>query len=582
MSDIFTRFLRHSVFLLVLAVSLTPNVAAQEDPPVNPLIQAGMESLGWGLSLETRDSFFTIEVDGETVSTTYEKWSAKYPTEEDTLSVRVEYIERPENLVGVWRAMRQGNDSGPLVADGPLGDISILGESTLKILRGDLVAVLTLDRLGPSSEGLRWPDDQETLTEIGTAIIRAFDAAGADKLPPFTVNFTPLSLEPPVQILIEPDGPEGNGLFYSLRDLNANAREFIFQSDLIEFSGTKNLVNNTPLSPGSYLLSLSVRDGFGREVEMDYNIKITSEEEDLIVSSSQDTNLSQRYQHQNDGANPLLTLEKVQGKAARNAIAFELNNTNINGLSRATLVMTIDPSQPVNGWGNGRTISAQALTTPWQEGNGWSFGLKKKDQIAGNGTGATWFSPTDQDISNDSANSAVNWDGATSSVYPPTAPSVQIANFQSGEVAFDVTTDVLNGAENGWLVLKDQENVGSKVSFYSKEGAAAAGNPDLAPRLILEFGDPVASAAIPADSFLTKTGLGSISTKFRVTQNGGELRSVREILQDSPVAALATEQLLSEATRTNPVLNLSARTAYRSWLAEDLRLAAAPSMVHVF
>ncbi|MCA9780920.1 MAG: hypothetical protein KC800_29580, partial [Candidatus Eremiobacteraeota bacterium] len=168
--------------------------------------------------------------------------------------------------------------------------------------------------------------------------------------------------------------------------------------------------------------------------------------------------------------------------------------------------------------------------------------------------------------------------GATNSVYPPTAPAVQIANFQSGEVTFDVTADVLNGAENGWLILKDQENVGSKVSFYSREGAAAAGNPDLAPRLILEFGSPVASAA-PSESLLTKFGFGSIVTKLRPSRGSSELRSVREIIQDSPVAALAAEQMLFEATRTNPVLNLTARTVYRSWLAEDLKVAAAPVWV---
>ena len=184
----------------------------------------------------------------------------------------------------------------------------------------------------------------------------------------------------------------------------------------------------------------------------------------------------------------------------------------------------------------------------------------------------------DEDISNDSANSVINWNGATNSVYPPTAPAVQITNFQSGEVTFDVTADVLNGAENGWLILKDQENVGSKVSFYSREGAAAAGNPDFAPRLILEFGSPVASAT-PSKSLLAKFGFGSIVTKLRPSRGSSELRSVREILQDSPIVALAAEQLLYEATRTNPVLNMTARTAYRSWLAEDLRVAAAPVWV---
>jgi hypothetical protein len=39
---------------------------------------------------------------------------------------------------------------------------------------------------------------------------------------------------------------------------------------------------------------------------------------------------------------------------------------------------------------------------------------------------------------------------------------------------------------------------------------------------------------------------------------------------------LAAEQMLCEAARTNPVLNLTARTAYRSWLAEDLQVATVP------
>ena len=580
MSEIFTRFLRDSVFLLVLVASLAPNVAAQEDPPVNPLIQAGLEALGWGLTLETRDSFFTIEVDGETVSITYEEWSANYPTEEDTLSVRVQYIEH-ENPLGVWRAMRQGNDSGPLVADGPLGDVSILGKSSLKILRGDLVAILTLNRLGPSSEGLRWPDDQETLTEIGTAIIQAFDAAGADKLPPFTVNFTPLSLEPPIQILIEPDGPEGYDLFYSLRYWNADPREFIFHSDLIKFSGTKDLVDNTALPPGSYLLSLSVRDGFGREVESEYNVQVVSST-DQTVYTSKDTLIDNFDPNGNEGANGILALDKLLGRSSRSLVAFDLTDVDTTSLTKATLVLSIHREEKIFGCGSGESISVQALTRSWMEGNGRAYKvLPLRNRSRGSGLGATWQRDADTNIRNFRANGGTAWNGAQSATMPRTAPLVVARDDMEGTLQFDVTQDVLNGASHGWLVRKQHENLASRISFYSREGASAAGDPELAPRLILEFGGPIASAA-PADSLLAKVGLGAIGTKLRPTHSGGELRSVREILQDSPVAALAAEQFLFEATRTNPVLNLSARTAYRSWLAEDIRLAAVPSMVHVF
>ena len=291
------------------------------------------------------------------------------------------------------------------------------------------------------------------------------------------------------------------------------------------------------------------------------------------LSATQDAFLAQRNEHVNEGANALLTLEKVQGKATRSVVAFDLNNTDLYGLSRATLVLTVDPSQHVSGWGNGRTISARVLNSSWLEGNGKSFGLKKKEQIAGNGAGATWFSPSDEDVSNDSANSAVNWSGADASSVP-TSPAVQIVNFQSGEVAFDVTADVLNGAEHGWLILKDQENVGSKVSFYSREGAAAAGNPDLAPRLLLEFGQVASnSSEAKSETLLSRIGFGSIGTKLRPV-SGSEVRSVKQLLQENKVAALAVEQLVSQATLTNPVANWTTRLAYRSWISESIQIAA--------
>lgn len=151
---------------------------------------------------------------------------------------------------------------------------------------------------------------------------------------------------------------------------------------------------------------------------------------------------------------------------------------------------------------------------------------------------------------------------------------MQIVNFQSGEVTFDVTADVLNGAEHGWLILKDQENVGSKVSFYSREGAAAAGNPDLAPRLLLEFSEVASnSSEAQSETLLSRIGFGSIGTKLRPV-SGSEVRSVKQLLQENRVAALAVEQLVSQATLTNPVANWSTRLAYRSWVSESIQIAA--------
>ena len=527
--------------------------------------------LGHGFRL--KENVTTIKEEITSQLSTRQKWR----TDDNLAEISLEFgvYHDPETLLAQWRLLNRTNLPGQVTSEEPqYGDAyaSTLPSTPthFRLLKNHTIisCVLNLD------EKLTDEESEELFERL-----RVLAAEKAQALDPVTT----VPFEAELQRVETASGPD------FIIEVNSNPFPPIyFQYSVTPLDGDEVLlseknadlqspyvISTSSLATGRYFLLVVVSDELLRSKTLYHEFDIVEVSKNTRLNVARDTAFQARNPHQNEGANPLLTLEKVQGKAARNAVAFELAALNLTGLSRATLVLTIDPSQAVNGWGNGRTISAQAITTPCQEGNGWSFGLKKKDQIAGNGSGATWFSPADQDISNDSANSAVNWDGATSSVYPPTAPSVQIANFQSGEVAFDVTTDVLNGAENGWLVLKDQENVGSKVSFYSREGAAAAGNPDLAPRLILEFGDPVASAA-PSNGLLAEIGLGSIGTKFRTTRNGSELRPVREILQDSPVAALAAEQMLCEAARTNPVLNLTARTAYRSWLAEDLQVATVP------
>ena len=124
-----------------------------------------------------------------------------------------------------------------------------------------------------------------------------------------------------------------------------------------------------------------------------------------------------------------------------------------NSLTSATLVLSIDPSDQVTGWGNGETVTVKPVAVAWQEGNGKKHGLPSNQQTTGSGAGTTWFSPIDENIS--------------------TAPPLTVHNHQSGELRFDVTQDVLNGVTHGWLLRKDAESKGSKVSFYSREGGGA-------------------------------------------------------------------------------------------------------------
>ena len=71
---------------------------------------------------------------------------------------------------------------------------------------------------------------------------------------------------------------------------------------------------------------------------------------------------------------------------------------------------------------------------------------------------------------------------------PATAAGIVHVNGLLGPISWDVTSDVLAGAQYGWIVKKTREDLSGRVHYYSREGALAAGNMNLAPRLILEYG----------------------------------------------------------------------------------------------
>ena len=194
---------------------------------------------------------------------------------------------------------------------------------------------------------------------------------------------------------------------------------------------------------------------------------------EVTLTVSKDALVYEKSPHSNEGANPRLSLEKINGKAARNLLGFDLSGVATNSLTSATLVLSIDPSDQVTGWGNGETVTVKPVAVAWQEGNGKKHGLPSHQQTTGSGAGTTWFSPIDENISNNSSNSVVQWTGAAAYATTGTAPPLTVHNHQSGELRFDVTQDVLNGVTHGWLLRKDAESKGSKVSFYSREGGGA-------------------------------------------------------------------------------------------------------------
>ena len=103
----------------------------------------------------------------------------------------------------------------------------------------------------------------------------------------------------------------------------------------------------------------------------------------------------------------------------------------------------------------------------------------------GTGEGITWNCARDLNIANQSANCTPLWNGGNYAA--ATAPGALHMNGLFGEVSWDVTADVLAGANFGWLIRKQNEGQNGQVRYYSREGALLAGNASLAPRLVLVY-----------------------------------------------------------------------------------------------
>ena len=210
--------------------------------------------------------------------------------------------------------------------------------------------------------------------------------------------------------------------------------------------------------------------------------------------ASKDSTLRAQKPHRNEGANPIMMLSHrldVKDKSNNPIVGFDLNNVDLSTVVSAKLVLNIKECEIPKRWGkDGRDIIAQAVTETWVEGNGKRLRVPQGERTRGDGEGVTWFSPIDENISNKKANSAVEWSGARSSLAPVTAAAVTVTNQQTGFIEFNVTADLQFGHQNGWLIRKQDEGAFGNIRFASKEGADAAGKPELAPRLILEFGPP--------------------------------------------------------------------------------------------
>ncbi|HZP40782.1 MAG TPA: hypothetical protein VFD84_04625 [Candidatus Binatia bacterium] len=221
---------------------------------------------------------------------------------------------------------------------------------------------------------------------------------------------------------------------------------------------------------------------WGRTIGSDFNVNVNGPPTTPPPPGpppEKDATLLHSAKNANEGANPDLFV----GTQLRAVVGFDLSGIAPGTVKRATLVSTIDGLRPPLGWpAGGGTITVHRLLADFTEGNGHTFGLPPPEQARGTGPGVTWNCATDANIANLARD-------CRSAFFPggflaqPTA-SAAVTNGLGGTLAFDVTADVHAGA-SGWLL---QKKTGSgQIAFYSKEGAAAANDPSLVPRLELEF-----------------------------------------------------------------------------------------------
>lgn len=185
----------------------------------------------------------------------------------------------------------------------------------------------------------------------------------------------------------------------------------------------------------------------------------------------------------NEGANERLHLHNSGDSRA--VVSFDLTGITTAGLQSATLVLTV--AEDSHTWGaDGRAVDAHRLLADWAEGDGRNdVSVGGGPGTRGSGAGVTWNCAADADISDHASDCGSPWDGGLYAA--ATSPGVAHTNDLAGEVSWDVTADLLAGADFGWLIRKRREDRGGRVRYYSREGAAVAGDAALAPRLVLVY-----------------------------------------------------------------------------------------------
>jgi cysteine-rich repeat protein len=204
----------------------------------------------------------------------------------------------------------------------------------------------------------------------------------------------------------------------------------------------------------------------------------TCQRQSCSIDVAKDAFLRKRPHNTNEGANTILS---VRNRRNRTVVAFDLSGKNAAAVTNASLVLTVQRN--LRGWGrNGKDVAAHALLEDFVEGNGQLF--RASPVTRGTGAGVTYECAVDSEIANVLTDCAVNWDGGNFA--PAASDTVLHTNATTGAVSFDVTPDVQAGSSE-WLLKRASERGSGGVEYYSREGAALLADPNLTPKLLLDY-----------------------------------------------------------------------------------------------
>jgi hypothetical protein len=214
-----------------------------------------------------------------------------------------------------------------------------------------------------------------------------------------------------------------------------------------------------------------------------------------ILHVAGDSTLRQDAPNTNEGANPFI---RVSVRPVRRGIVqFDpqtLEDMRNQAAQNVTVYLTLQIASNNNNWSQDEESYVDVHPLPenfWiAEGNGKTSGMPPSAVTRGNGGGVTWNQWHDSNTSDNKKKTAKvqprNWDGGDLVMLPATAPGQLHYNGLYGQVSWDVTQDVLSGA-NAWIVKirSEYEPVQSperrqagydpfrgSVDYFSKEGAA--------------------------------------------------------------------------------------------------------------